>query len=58
MSGKQLRAEYERLARRIADALAHEELPESESRLLLSQLGSLTGQSALRLRQVSRRIAR
>src|SRR5688572_32772387 len=57
MSGKQLRAEYERLARRIADALAHEALSESESRHLLSQLGSLTGQCVEKLAEAEAQIA-
>ena len=38
MSGKQLRAEYERLARQIADALADKEMAAFQSRELLQQL--------------------
>jgi transposase len=55
MSGKQLRAEYERLARRIADAMATK--PAAEAWELLEQLGSLTQRCVQRIAEAEAQIA-
>jgi len=57
VSGKQLRAEYERLARQIADALADKEMAASQSRELLRQLASLTGHYVSKLDEAESQIA-
>ena len=57
VSGKQLRAEYERLARRIADALADKQAPASESWELLERLGSFTQQCVEKLAEAEAEIA-
>jgi transposase len=56
MSGKQLRAEYERLARRIADAMANQGAA-AEAWGLLEQLGSLTQQCVERIAEAEAQIA-
>jgi transposase len=55
MSGNDLRAEYERLARRIADAMANK--PAAEAWELLEQLGSLTPQCVERIAEAEAQIA-
>ena len=57
MSGKQLRAEYQRLARQIADALANKQADGLDSWELLEQLRSLTEQCVEKLTEVEAQIA-
>jgi transposase len=57
VSGKQLRAEYQRLARQIADALANPQADGRDSWELLEQLRSLTEQCVEKLAEVESQIA-
>jgi len=57
VSGKQLRAEYQRLARQIADALANKQADGLDSWELLEQLRSLTEQCVEKLTEVEAQIA-
>ncbi len=57
MSGKHLHAEYERLVRRIADALANKQEASSEAWDLLQGLRSLTEQYAEKLADAKAQIA-
>jgi transposase len=56
MSGKQLRTQYERLARRIADAMADKSAA-ADAWELLEQLGSLTQQCVERIAEAEAQIA-
>jgi transposase len=57
VSGKQLRAEYDRLARRIADALADKQAASPEAWELLERLRSLTQQCVERIADAEAQIA-
>ena len=57
MNGRELRAEYERLTRRIADLLADPQAAGAEWRQLLEQLRSLTAQYADKLAAAEAQIA-
>ena len=57
MSGKDLRVEYERLARQIADALGNPQAVTPETRPLLERLGAFTQQCVDRIAEAEAQIA-